>query len=592
MTTLPAPSTRGRWLPAAVRRRPVLAASLVLLAWMALRVCSGADLYDGSHIVALALRLSQGDLLFTDEMNAQAVGSLLGAPFVWLYTHTVGTTAIVLAYRWFYLLVAYAVGVLCYRALRTVAGRLVSFTAMVPALVVTSYHVFGISYNTVPTLAMVLTTCCGVAALHGPREQARWWVIAPGLAIPFGAVSLQSLVPAIGLTALLLLGLLWFAGRRDAAAWFLGALAVTGLPLLGYFLAVIGWSTIKATVDYTVDYQALRSSPLERWTFTSRSWLAELIRPVRLPAVLLAVLAAIPKVPTKVRLWSAVAFPVVLAGTSLLALAVEHMNWMRYAGSIQLYTVWCMLALVAVDSWRRRDVVVRTLLALAAPTVLVGLPLVAATTYAGPWYGEFVPGSVAACIATTVGVARFVAAHGGARPLRSYAVISIAMVLITQGWTNFYSSGPFLSLTPAPRGPYTGLLSGGQELSHLRLVQDTVHEYVKPGDTLMVYGAVTGSWLVLASRADTNIIWLEDFGPVGQVSVDWLTRTKRLPDVVLVSTDAIQGDGLLAMQYRDPVMRYLRDRYTVAGGLEQFRPGQYRSQAGMVVLLKKPGVTP
>lgn len=62
----------------------------------------------------------------------------------------------------------------------------------------------------------------------------------------------------------------------------------------------------------------------------------------------------------------------------------------------------------------------------------------------------------------------------------------------------------------------------------------------------MVYGAVTGAFLITGARADTNIVWLEDFADIGQVSVDWYRRTDRLPDVILVSTDAVQGDGFEA----------------------------------------------
>lgn len=196
--------------------------ALALLCWMVVRLVSGADLYDGSHIVALAQRIAQGDLLFVDEMNAQAVGSAFGAPFVWVWTHLFGQNFLVLAYRWFYLLVAAGVGLFCYRALRAGGIRpLIAFTALAWALVITSYHVWGISYNTVPTLAMVLATCCGYAAVRGPRERAARWLVPVAVALPCGAISLQSLAPSMVVTAMVLLVLTWRrgCGCRCWSAW-------------------------------------------------------------------------------------------------------------------------------------------------------------------------------------------------------------------------------------------------------------------------------------------------------------------------------------------------------------------------------------
>ncbi|MCH8613826.1 hypothetical protein [Arsenicicoccus dermatophilus] len=578
---------RAAWARATREERGVGLAALGLLLWFLVRVRSGADLYDGSHVVALAQRIAQGDSLFGDEMNAQAVGSAAGAPFVWVWTHLVGQTGIVLAYRYCYLLVALLVGILCYRALRTRLRPLIAFVAVSASLIVTSYHVVGLSYNTVPTLAMVVLSCCGMAAVLGPPDQARRWVLPVGLLAPLGAVSLQSLLPAVGLSLVVLAVLLWRAGRRAAVWWLLGAALLVTVPVAGYFLGVVGWPRIQETITYTVDYQRPRSTPVERLTFTSLSWLKELTTPVRLPAVLLAASAAIPRLAPRWRQWALVVLPVVLGLTSLLSLWLHNSNVMRYSGSIQLYTA---ILLVPVCLWwvtSRRDPEVTTLLLLATPTAVVGHPAVAATTFAGPWYGEFPPASVALAIATTVGAARVVQGIRGrveTRPLRAFVLVSTVTLALTQLATNFYSGPPWQALTPAPSGAYSGLYSGGRELWHLQLVQRTTDRWVRPGETLMVYGAVTGAFLTTGARANTNIIWLEDFGGEGRYTVDWMRRTGRTPDVVLVSTDAIQGDGIEAMMHRDPILAALRDTHEVVSGLEYFRPAQFRSEAGLVVL--------
>lgn len=585
-TTTPAttPATTGATVARTREPRWVAVASLLLVGWFLARVRSGADLYDGSHVVALAQRLAQGDRLFADEENAQAVGSLFGVPFVWAWTHLVGQDYLVLATRWCYVLLAALVGVWCYRALRVGLRPAPAFVAVAGALVVTSYHVVGISYNTVPTLAMVVTMCQGYAALRGPVHQMARRLVPVGILLPLGAVSLQSLGPALVVTALLLL---WLAWRRAGLRGLLPplvAMAVTTVVVLGYAVAVLGLHSITDSLTYTVRYQAVRSSPMERLSFTTRSWLFELVRPVRLPVVLVGLAAAVPQVPARWRVRALVAFPLLLAASGLVAVAVHGINMMRYVGSVQLYTA--MVMLPAVLLLARRDADVRLLLVLAAPTFVLGLPMIAATTFAGPWYGEFPPASVAMAIATTVGVCHLAQRLGGARALTRVGASGLLVLVGTQFVTNFYSNAPWQMLTPAPSGPYAGLLSGGRELWHLREVQQTTDRWVGHGESVLVYGAVTGAFLTagIDSPANTNIVWLESFGEQGHYSVDWARRTGRQPDVVLLSTDMIDGDGLAAMMTRDPVLAQYREGYRVVAGMERFTPGQFRSEAGLVVL--------
>ena len=141
---------------------------------------------------------------------------------------------------------------------------------------VTSYHVVGLSYNTVPTLAMVVLTCCGLAAVLGPGASARRWVVPVGLTAPLGAVSLQSLLPAVGLSLLVLVVLLWRGGRRDAVLWLVGTAAVVTLPVAVYFLGVIGWSAISDTLTTPCSTNDLAPARSSGWGSPrspgSRSW--------------------------------------------------------------------------------------------------------------------------------------------------------------------------------------------------------------------------------------------------------------------------------------------------------------------------------
>ena len=100
-------------------RYGLLSATAVLWIFLLWRVRLGADVGDGTHVVALAMRMAQGDVVLRDEMNLQALGSLVAVPFVWVWLEVVGVGSIVLASRVFYLVLASMAGLVCYRARRT-----------------------------------------------------------------------------------------------------------------------------------------------------------------------------------------------------------------------------------------------------------------------------------------------------------------------------------------------------------------------------------------------------------------------------------------------------------------------------------------
>ena len=91
--------------------------------WALARVQLGFDYGDGPHAVGLAMRLADGDRPFVDEMNVQVMGSWPAVPFVWLWTHTVGTDGIILASRAYFVLLSLLVAHVSWRAVAPVLGR-------------------------------------------------------------------------------------------------------------------------------------------------------------------------------------------------------------------------------------------------------------------------------------------------------------------------------------------------------------------------------------------------------------------------------------------------------------------------------------
>lgn len=62
--------------------------------------------------------------------------------------------------------------------------------------------------------------------------------------------------------------------------------------------------------------------------------------------------------------------------------------------------------------------------------------------------------------------------------------------------------------------------------------QSVLTSWLGPGESMLAYQA-PGAYLVRGGPMDTNIIWLGQFGPANQETVDWMERTGRWPDVVV-----------------------------------------------------------
>ena len=56
------------------------------------------------------------------------------------------------------------------------------------------------------------------------------------------------------------------------------------------------------------------------------------------------------------------------------------------------------------------------------------------------------------------------------------------------------------------------------------------------------------------------------------------------PAGYIVSTDGIHGDGIEAMAQRDPILATFAGTHRIVAGIGYFSPGQFRSEAGLVVL--------
>ena len=299
------------------RRDPVLVAAIVVVAALAVwRATLGISFFDDGSYVTLPLHLAQGARPFADEMTAQGLGFLLAAPFVKLWTMLFGTSALVLASRLFYVVLAVGAGYVIYRALRPTFGSRVTALALAVVLLAPPYNVMAVSYNTVAVLAFAMATALAWQAV---RDGDRRAAVAAGVAAAVGAVSYVSLAPV----ALTLAGTVIVVGwRRRVVPAFIAGLVGAGALFAALLLLLVSPHTIAVALRYSSDvwgtHRSLagRAGPLLtdlRVVLTS-NWL--------LPMWILAVLACLPWLTRRVRAVALALLP--LAATALPAWHHRH----------------------------------------------------------------------------------------------------------------------------------------------------------------------------------------------------------------------------------------------------------------------------
>lgn len=519
--------------------------TVALVAFALWRVRQGVDMGDGAHVVALAVRIAEGDVVLADELNLQALGSLAAVPFTWAWLQVAGLEGVVLASRTFYVVLALGVGALGYAALRSGFRPLPAFVAVVLACTPTPYNLLVTSYNTVPGLMLGLATFTGYAALV--RRSGRWGSVA-GVALALAVLSHPSALPGAAVLGLLLLVLGWRRGTA-AAGLLLGGGLTSAVVVVGV-LAGPGLGALIATVDYTTSYQSARPEPVARLMRTATDFARTVVSPAYLPVLALAALACPGRVPAR---WRAVAAALVPVAAALPALArvgePEHVG-----GTSGTYAVIVALVLalpVTLGAVRRGDRDLRLLLALAAPG-LVGLLVYASLTNATASWGAVVPPVVPLLGVLGLGVAATVAeafgepwrggADGGGGSPRTVGVATLVVVVLavtsllgTHTLRSFRDPAPWIATTAVETGPNAGLRTTAARASSDCEWQLLLGAWARPGEGLLAY-SLPAAYLYTDGPTDTAIVWLGDFGAANADVVDWLDRTGRWPDVVVVQS--------------------------------------------------------
>ena len=538
---------------------------LVVLVW---RATLGIGLGDDGHVIALALRLSQGDLPFRDEMNVQALGAVWAAPLAWLWTHLVGLGGLVLVTRIGYLAAGLGAAAASYRALRTSFRPVVAATGVAMPFLAPPYNLLDPSYNTAPIALGVLALCAAHAAIaRAGTPGGRRWAVAAGAATA-AAVFSNPLVLGAGVVLLVAAALL--ARRRDVVlplAAGAGAVLVIALALF----AAAGLSSIRATLDYAARYRDTGDAPAQRLSDQVAAYRLYAWRPRFLPAALLAALSALPRLPPRVR---AVALTgAVVAGVAPSFFAFGQRGAIGRVGTRPAMGVLpgvplvllALLLVVPVVAWavrrRRRDV--GTLLALGLPAAAAGVPAVAVGTLSTPVWGAAVIGAAPAVVALTVGWSVMIL--GAWRGLGRVACAAlVAAVLALLVLTPYRDPFPWQLRARLESGVFAGLATTPENARSIRQLQGVVRRWTRPGDGVLFYG-IPGGYLLADTRVDSNLEWLIDYGNANRATLAWFDRTGRRPDVAVVAGGIVaRAGGLAGLARTDPLVAYLLQGYRVA----------------------------
>lgn len=425
---------------------------LVLGLW---RVRLGADLGDGTHVVALAVRMAQGDQVLSDEMNLQALGSLVAVPFTVAWLRWVGIEGIVLASRVFYLVLSLGVGVLAYRGLRTRFPAAAAFPAVVLMLVPTPYNLLVTSYNTIPVLSFGLATCAGLAALA--TRSARWGVVA-GAALAVAVLAHPASLPA----AAVLGGVLLVLGWRGPAARgvLLGGGTLSALVLLAILLGP-GLGALRDTVTWTAEYQASRPPPWTRLTTAAGRYAEGLFSWRHVPAMLLAVVATVPVLSWRSRAVVAAAVPLAVATAAwwvtLRDDAIREPMGLL-SGAFVLLVIPLLLGPVVLWATIDGDRGVRLLLALAVPTAAVGVVTLSMVTSAAVTWGVASPPAQPLLGALAAGAVLWATRRGAPGLGAGVAVALVLSLLLVHPLRSFRDPAPWDLDGQIAAGPLLSLI--------------------------------------------------------------------------------------------------------------------------------------
>ena len=541
-------------------RRLLLGASVIFLVGLAVwRATLGLSFFDDGHYAAIPYYFAQGGVPLASDMTIQSLGFLASAPIAFLWSAIFGTTGLVLALRIFYIALAVAGGVVIFRALRPSVGDVPALVAAVAPLLAPPYNIIGVSYNTVGVLAYAVALALAHSALRDRDGRAAVW---SGAALALGAVSYPPL--AVG-------GLLFVAcfailahNRRLSLSLLGGGAAV--VAIFGAWVVLVpGLAAARRALDYSSSMWGQMAAPLTRLeSYLRRLRSAFTLRSLA-PMWLLAVTAALPRIPPRVRAAALALVPLAAAAPGLRALYLGNdQNFFGSRGSALLILVTAALA-VPVVAWalRAKHRPLLQLLALSASMSVANYLIVATSTNSGFEWGIAFTGL--APLAATLLCGWALAARDMRAPwaTRAAAMALVGVLIVMLFARTFKDANPLDLHERIRHGAAAGVVTTEARARAIAADEAIGSRWVAEDDGVLVIASPL-SYLLVGGRARTNAIWL-NIGPSDQAAVDYFERTGKRPDVIFVALSVVEAEGgLEARAPEDPLFRWLLEHYRLA----------------------------
>lgn len=539
--------------------------AVALLLWAAYWIRIGTDTADGGYAVAVQLRIAQGDLPFVDELSPQALGALPGAPFVWLWHQLFGLSGLVLAARAFYVLVAAAVGVTAWRALRTTVSTPAAFAGIAVAGLAIPYGVPVLSYNTAPILACLLSAAALTATV---QTHSRRWALLTGAALGVAATINPQYLPAgivLGIVALA-----WLT--RDLWIRVLAAAATPVVALGLWVLVVPGISSARNSFSYMQSSRTVApaherlshnldnlASQLQATSYLVMLAIAALVT----VAVLARPRATITKVALALLPVAALVPVLRMAWRSLPRGATTSLTPTGDIGVTTLHGSAVVVGVLLVPGivWLAREGT-KPLVALATYAAGLGLvitPTLAASTASGPSRAIAAAGlAVPVLVLVTVAVD----AAAGVRWSSLASVAAVAAMVGIATATTFPTVPADQADVSVSSGAWAGMRGQSYYVDAIKTLGAALSAHTTPHDRVLAI-SVPAALLMADIHAGTPMLWLTFQGAGNDRGVRWLEDPGHMPDAVLVygfDASALADNVDLRT---DPLAVFIRDNYTV-----------------------------
>ncbi len=535
-----------------IERAIVALAAVVLAVFAVWRVRLGTTFSDDGHYVALAMRLAGGARVFADEMNVQALGSLLAVPFTKAWFALFGVDGIALALRVFYVALASAAGVIAYRCFTPAFGRVPAFAGIAAILFAPAYNIMSVSYNSIAILGSLLAVALAFCAIRENRP------LAAALSSVCLALASVSYPPLVFAAALVFFTAVVFAPAPRVRVAFVVAAVVAAVVVLAYLASVTDVQAIRDTLAMGSAERGGRLFSLTTFKTIIRLTATTFTKTTVLPLVAVSLIAAL--LPAgRWHLTASLALPLVAAVPGVVQITSGG-TFQVYGVFASSYMVLLTLALappVAKDApaWSGDA---RALLGLTVAAGVIGYLVVGLTTNSGWFWGM-----------TFVGLAPLSATFvmlwvGGLRDRYGIAVgrwaaaLVVVTVVVLYGLVVFKTGVPWGMTHRVTGGAYSGLAVDEHTGEAIESLQADTQRLVDDDTEVFVIGSA-GVYPVVGGRPYTPTLW-HTSGPVAGSSIRYFEERGRWPEVVLLKPTLETWEGL-----DDPLVERIREEYRVVG---------------------------